>query len=83
MSRRNLPLAFVAVPAVFMLVLPAVAMIAQLFHGSNAWITGEKPNYLLAVVAITTLILEGWIILEAIKAWPRAKGVLEEADPPR
>jgi carbon starvation protein len=80
MSRRNLPLVFVAVPAVFMLVLPAVAMMAQLFQGPTAWITGDQPNYLLAAVAVVTLVLEGWIIIEAIKAWPRAKGVLEESN---
>jgi carbon starvation protein len=78
MSRRKLPLVFVAVPAVFMLVLPAVAMVAQLFYGPTAWITGAKPNFLLAGVAVVTLALEAWIIIEAIKAWPRAKGVLEE-----
>jgi carbon starvation protein len=71
-------LVFVAVPAVFMLVLPAVAMVAQLFYGPTAWITGAKPNFLLAGVAVVTLALEAWIIIEAIKAWPRAKGVLEE-----
>jgi carbon starvation protein len=78
MSRRKLPLMFVAIPAVFMLVLPAVAMVSQLFYGPTAWITGDKPNFLLAAVAVVTLVLEVWIIVEAIKAWPRAKGVLEE-----
>ena len=77
MVRRNLPLGFVVVPAVFMLVLPAVAMGMQLFSGPAAWLTGDKPNYLLAGVALATLVLEAWIIVEAIRAWPRAKGVLE------
>ena len=79
MVRRNLPVAFIAIPAVFMLVLPAVAMVSQLFSGPDAWITGAKPNLVLATVAITTLLLEVWIIIEAIRAWPRAKGVLEES----
>lgn len=51
-----------------------------LFQGPTAWITGDQPNYLLTAVAVVTLVLEGWIIIEAIKAWPRAKGVLEESN---
>ncbi|WP_411827952.1 carbon starvation protein A [Luteolibacter sp. AS25] len=78
MWRRNLPIWFVAVPAFFMLLLPALAMISQMFIGDEAWLTGENPNYLLSTIGITTMALEGWIIFEAIAAWPRAKGVLEQ-----
>ncbi|MEM1085244.1 MAG: carbon starvation protein A [Verrucomicrobiota bacterium] len=77
MWRRNLPIWFVAIPATFMLVLPAVAMIMQLVVGANAWLTGTTPNYLLGAFGIATLALEAWIIVEALKAWPKAKGVLE------
>ncbi len=77
MWRRGLPLWFVALPAAFMLVLPATAMLIQLFHGPGAWLTGEHPSYLLGAFGIATLALEAWILLEAFKAWPRAKGVLE------
>jgi carbon starvation protein len=79
MWRRNLPLWFVAIPAIFMLVLPAFAMVTQLFIGDAAWLTGENPNYLLASVGLATLALEAWIVVEAAAAWPRAKGILEEA----
>eukprot|EP00903_Cladosiphon_okamuranus_P004044 g4042.t1 len=78
MRRRNLPVWFVAVPAFFMLLLPALAMIFQMFVGDEAWLTGEHPNYLLSTIGIITLGLEFWVISEAIAAWPRAKGVLEE-----
>lgn len=77
MWRRNLPVWFVAVPAVFMLVLPAWAMISQLFIGDAAWVTGKNPNYLLSAIGIITLALEGWILAEAAAAWPKAKGMLE------
>ncbi len=77
MARRNLPLWFVAVPAVFMLVLPATALLFQLFSGPTAWLTGESPNYLLVAFGLATLGLEAWIIVEALRAWPKAKGVLE------
>lgn len=78
MWRRNLPIWFVAIPAVFMLVLPAIAMVSQLFVGDAAWVTGKNPNFLLSAIGLVTLALEAWILVEAAAAWPRAKGVLEQ-----
>ncbi|MBK1827678.1 carbon starvation CstA family protein [Haloferula rosea] len=77
MWRRNLPVWFVAIPALFMLFLPATAMILQLFAGDGAWLTGTQPNYLLGAFGLATLALEAWIVVEAAAAWPKAKGVLE------
>lgn len=77
MWRRNLPIWFVAIPAVFMLILPATAMISQLFVGDGAWLTGKTPNYLLSAIGLLTLAIEAWILAEAAAAWPKAKGVLE------
>ncbi|GAA5483177.1 carbon starvation CstA family protein [Haloferula sargassicola] len=77
MRRRELPLWFIALPAGFMLVLPAVAMLMQLFSGPAAWLTGENPNFLLAAFGLATLGLEAWIVIEALKVWPRAKGLPE------
>lgn len=78
LHRRQLPLWFIALPAVFMLGLPAIAMIMQLFVGKGAWITGSAPNYLLGAFGIATLLLEAWIVREALGAWKQAKGVLEQ-----
>ncbi len=72
MWRRNLPVWFVALPAVFMLVVPAFEMLSQLFVGEAAWLTGTNPNYLLSTIG-----LEIRILLEAARAWPLAKGRLE------
>ncbi|MDX1680388.1 MAG: carbon starvation protein A [Akkermansiaceae bacterium] len=77
LHRRGLPNWFIAIPAGFMLALPAIAMLMQLFVGSGAWITGDSPNYLLGAIGIATLLLEAWIIREALVIWGRAKGVLE------
>ena len=82
MRRRNLPTWFIVLPASFMLLLPATAMSLQLFAGKNAWLTGESPNYLLSGIGLLTLALQAWMIVEAVVAWPRAQGVLEEALPP-
>lgn len=71
--RRRKPLAFAAVPAVFMLVMPAWAMLGEL---PTWWRNG---SWALVGVALATLALETWMVVEAARAWPRARGVLEEA----
>ncbi len=76
--RRRLPMWFTALPMIFMLFLPAWAMIYQL----GGWLDKEPRNYVLISVAILTLILEAWMLIEAFLLWPRAKGVLEESLPP-
>ncbi|MEX0704303.1 MAG: carbon starvation protein A [Planctomycetales bacterium] len=85
--RRNISMWFVAIPAVFMLVMPAWALVVQL----QGWLLPAQPeppappvapNYLLASIGIMMLALEAWMLVEAFLMWPRAKGVLEEALPP-
>jgi carbon starvation protein len=39
-------------------------------------------NYLLLGVGAVTLVLQIWMVIEAVLVWPRAKGVLEEKLPP-
>ncbi len=79
--RRKLPVVFVVLPMVFMLIVPAWALIVQLkgFFGSGA---GVEINWLLVSVALTTLALEVWMVIEAVLLWPRARGVLEDVLPP-
>ena len=74
--RRNKPIIFAVIPMIVMLVMPAWAMIAQI----PKWI--ESEQYLLVFIATVALLLEAWMIVEAFLAWPKAKGVLEEALPP-
>lgn len=75
MWRRGLPVWFVAIPMLFMLILPGVAMGINLF-GPDGYIAQGNP--VLACFGIATLALEVWMIVEAWIAWPRAKGVIEE-----
>ena len=72
--RRNVPIIFSAIPMLFMLVMPAWAMLSEL----PGWATAENPNWVVIVVGIATLIIEAWMIVEAIRLWPKVKGVLEE-----
>ena len=78
--RRSAPVWFVTIPMVFMLIMPAWAMISDL----PRWISPENgnTNWVVVIVGMATLALEAWMIVEAILMWPRVRGVLEEALPP-
>ena len=74
--RRNKPLWFVAIPAVFMLIMPSWAMLTD----AQRW--AAEGSYLLVGVAIVVIVLEVWMITEALLLWRKVKGVLEPALPP-
>ncbi|KAA1258500.1 Carbon starvation protein A [Rubripirellula obstinata] len=71
--RRGIPVWFVVVPMVLMLVVPAWAMISDL----PGWLAAENPNWIVIFVGSATLVLEAWMIIEAVILWPKVKGVLE------
>lgn len=77
--RRSKPVFFLVLPLLFMLVMPAWAMLMKLpeWWGEGRWV--------LVVIGIATLALEAWMIGEALLLLPRVRGVLESgsvgADP--
>lgn len=71
--RRNIPVWFIVIPMLFMLVVPAWAMLSDL----PTWMSAEHPNWVVIVVGVSTLILEGWMLVEAVILWPKVRGVLE------
>ena len=75
--RRKVPVWFMVIPMVFMLAMPMWAMSIKIFVGDSSWLLGENPNYLLGSIGLATIALEIWMIAEALKAFPAAKGVLE------
>jgi carbon starvation protein len=81
--RRGIPVWFIVVPMLFMLVVPAWAMISDLPN----WVNAEHPNWVVIFVGSATLILEAWMVVEAAILWPKVKGILEDtksvADPAR
>lgn len=83
MWRRRLPVWFIVAPTVFMLIMPAWAMMHQLFvQGAGmeaSWLAAENRNWALILIGLATLALEVWMVVEALFAWPKAKGMLEEA----
>ena len=78
--RRNVPVWFIVIPMIFMLIMPAWAMLSDL----PRWLdpADGNVNWVVVVVGVATLALEAWMIVEAALMWPQAKGVLEEALPP-
>ncbi len=71
--RRSKPVFFLILPLLFMLVMPAWAMLMSL----PGWIAADAPNWTLIFIAVATLGLEAWMVGEALLLWPRARGVLE------
>ena len=58
---------------VFMLIMPAWAMLSEL----PTWLRAENPNWVVIGIGITTLLLEAWMLVEAAILWPKVKGVME------
>ncbi|MEC8720532.1 MAG: carbon starvation protein A [Verrucomicrobiota bacterium] len=78
--RRNKPVWFLILPALFMLVMPMWAMLLQLFFGNGSgksWLA--SGHWLLVGVGITTIALEVWMLIEALIMFPKVKGVLEHS----
>lgn len=67
MKRQQLATWFLLIPALFMLILPAWAMLHQIFiqavGSQQSWIGQEK--WLLVGIGAATLVLECWMIVEA------------------
>lgn len=77
--RRGIPVWFIALPMVFMLIMPMWAMLWQVFVGDGgnpSWLS--QRNWLLVSIALSTVVLEVWMIIEAWRLFPRAKGIIED-----
>ena len=61
---------------VFMLITPVWAMYHQLFLSPELAGRGN-PDYLLGGIGLATIALEAWMLIEAFRLFPKAKGVLE------
>ncbi|MEM1213401.1 MAG: carbon starvation protein A [Planctomycetota bacterium] len=63
--RRRKPIWFIVPPLLFMLVMPAWALLIQL----NQWFASDQPNHVLIAIATATLALEAWMIGEAARLY--------------
>ncbi len=73
--RRSVPVWFLVGPMILMLILPAWAMTLNAFVGETSWLA--QGNWLLVGVAVITMALEAWMVVEAVQLFPRVKGVVE------
>ncbi len=71
--RRGKPVFFLVIPLLFMLAMPAWALITTL----PDWLASEQKNWPLIIIGIFTLILEAWMIVEGLILLPGGRGVLE------
>ncbi len=92
--RRNKPIWFAAIPMIIMVIMPAWALIWQMFNAGTGWFwplaamaRGEAAwawsnTHLLFAVGLTTFGLQIWMVIEALAIFAKAKGVLEQGLPP-
>jgi len=78
--RRSKPVMFAVLPMLMMLLMPAWAMLWNMFNGETGWLWTEK--YLLFSFGVALMVLQVWMVAEAVLMFPRVKGVLEESLPP-
>ncbi|MHC5027165.1 MAG: carbon starvation CstA family protein [Planctomycetota bacterium] len=71
LRRKGLPHWFLVPPMVFMLIMPAWAMLWQLFDTERGWLFADDRNWVLIGVAIGTLAIEAWMVVEGIRLWPK------------
>ena len=78
--RRNRPVWFIAIPMTMMLIMPAWAMLWQMFNSESGWCYSGQSHLFWTGVAILGIQL--WMVIEALLVLPRVKGLLEETLPP-
>ncbi len=77
--RRNKPIWFAFIPMVVMLIMPAWAMLHQMFNPTTGWLFEGK--YLLFVFGLIVEGLQFWMIVEGVIAWRNARGNYPELPP--
>ena len=71
-----------AIPMVIMIILPAWALLWQLFNNETGYLWHFQENKLLGSIGLITLGLQVWMVIEAASVWSKAKGVEEPSLPP-
>ncbi|TWT47325.1 carbon starvation CstA family protein [Botrimarina hoheduenensis] len=77
LARQRLPIGFALVPMALMLVMPAWAMIEQI---KNDFAPNWHTKWPLLAFGVGLLVLQVWMMLEALLAWPKVRRLLQ--DPP-
>jgi carbon starvation protein len=75
--RRRLPVYFLVLPLVMMLVMPFWALSYQLFGPDGFLLAGPGRNLVLGGIAIATLVLQIWMLIEGLCLLPKTHGLRE------
>jgi len=77
LKRGGKPTWFLVPPLVFMLAMPAWAMVHQL----PGWFAADTKNWMLIVIALATLALEAWMVGEAVSLLRSGRAKAAAVDP--
>ena len=77
--RRNKPIWFALLPMIVMLIMPAWAMLWQMFNPDTGW--WVEKNYLLFTFGLMVEALQIWMVVEGVRTWRRARGHYPELPP--
>jgi carbon starvation protein len=78
--RRGKPVLFAAIPMLAMLLMPAWALLWQMFNPASGWFQNEQ--WLLFGFGAVITALQVWMVIEGLLLLPKVKGVVEEPLPP-
>lgn len=76
--RRNQPIWFAVLPMIVMLIMPAWAMLWQMFNPDGWW---AQKNYLLFGFGVAVEALQVWMVVEGLLTWKNARGNYPELPP--
>lgn len=80
LRRRNKPIIFALVPMIVMLIMPAWAMLWNMFNGETGWYFNPEKQHLF-LFGIAVIGLQIWMMVEGLLVWSKSKGHLEEQLP--
>ncbi|MEQ9065073.1 MAG: carbon starvation protein A [Gimesia chilikensis] len=80
LRRRNKPIIFALVPMIVMLIMPAWAMLWNMFNGETGWFFNPEKQHLF-LFGVAVIGLQVWMMIEGLLVWSKSKGHLEEQLP--
>ncbi len=80
LRRRNKPIIFALVPMIVMLIMPAWAMLWNMFNSSSGWAYSADEWYLF-LFGLVVIALQIWMMVEGLLVWSKSRGHLEQQLP--
>lgn len=80
LRRRNKPIIFALVPMIVMLIMPAWAMLWNMFNSKSGW-AYSADDWHLFLFGLVVIALQIWMMVEGLLVWSKSKGHLEQQLP--